>query len=45
MGADALIAVNNEAGGHAGNLTPEELIPLLVKNCKIPVISAGGSRQ
>ena len=42
MGADALIAVNNEAGGHAGNLTPEELIPLLVKNCNIPVISAGG---
>lgn len=42
MGADAVIAVNNEAGGHAGNLSPEEIIPLLVKNCKIPVISAGG---
>ncbi len=42
MGADALIAVNNEAGGHAGNQTPEQLIPDLVKHCKIPVISAGG---
>ena len=42
MGADAVIAVNNEAGGHAGNLSPEQLIPLLIKECKIPVISAGG---
>lgn len=42
MGADALIAVNNIAGGHAGKLSPEVLIPLLVKNCKLPVISAGG---
>jgi len=42
LGADAVIAVNNEAGGHAGNLSPEQLIPLLVKECKIPVISAGG---
>ncbi|MCS6955107.1 MAG: nitronate monooxygenase [Candidatus Calescibacterium sp.] len=43
LGADALIAVNNLAGGHAGNLPPEVLIPLLVKNCSIPVISAGGA--
>ncbi len=42
LGADALIAVNSNAGGHLGNLTPEELIPLLKTNCKIPVISAGG---
>lgn len=42
LGADAVIAVNNRAGGHAGSLPPEELIPLLVKNCNIPVISAGG---
>lgn len=42
LGADALIAVNAKAGGHCGNLSPEQLIPLLVKNCKIPVISAGG---
>lgn len=42
LGADAIIAVNNLAGGHRGNLSPEELIPLLVKNCSLPVISAGG---
>ena len=42
LGADALIAVNNKAGGHLGPMSPEDLIPLLVKNCKIPVISAGG---
>lgn len=42
MGADALIAVNNRAGGHAGNLSPFELVTLLRDNCSIPVISAGG---
>ncbi|SFT52822.1 nitronate monooxygenase [Lishizhenia tianjinensis] len=42
LGADALIAVNKEAGGHAGNLSYKELIPLLKENCSIPVISAGG---
>jgi len=42
LGADAIIAVNNLAGGHRGNLSPEDLIPLLVDNCGIPVISAGG---
>lgn len=42
LGADAVIAVNNRAGGHAGNLSPHELITLLKKNCSIPVISAGG---
>lgn len=42
LGADALIAVNNEAGGHRGQLSPQELIDLLKKNCRIPVISAGG---
>ncbi len=42
LGADAAIAVNNEAGGHRGNLSPEELIKLLRSNLKIPVISAGG---
>lgn len=40
--ADALIAVNNEAGGHRGNSSPKELIEELVANCDIPVISAGG---
>ena len=42
LGADAIIAVNNRAGGHLGPMSPEELIPLLVKNCNIPIISAGG---
>ena len=42
LGADALIAVNKEAGGHAGNISYKELIPQLKKACKIPVISAGG---
>ncbi|MFT5821763.1 MAG: nitronate monooxygenase [Crocinitomix sp.] len=42
LGADAVIAVNKEAGGHAGPMSREELIPLLVEKCTIPVISAGG---
>jgi len=42
LGADALIAVTSEAGGHAGNMKPEELIPQLVEKCNIPVIGAGG---
>lgn len=42
LGADAVIAVNKEAGGHAGNLSYMELIPLLKKELNIPVISAGG---
>lgn len=42
LGADAVIAVNNEAGGHRGGLTPEVLIKELVNYCKIPIISAGG---
>lgn len=42
LGADAVIAVCKEAGGHAGNISFKELIPLLKKECSIPVISAGG---
>ena len=42
LGADAVIAVNNEAGGHRGDLSPEALIKLIKENCNIPVISAGG---
>ncbi|MBL7857368.1 MAG: nitronate monooxygenase [Cyclobacteriaceae bacterium] len=42
LGADAVIAVNNRAGGHAGNISPEELIKNLKQHCTIPVISAGG---
>lgn len=42
LGADALIAVNNRAGGHAGNTSPEQLVKMLKANCSIPIISAGG---
>jgi nitronate monooxygenase len=42
LGADAIIAVNKEAGGHAGQLSYKQLIPNLVANCTIPIISAGG---
>lgn len=42
LGCDALIAVNNKAGGHRGDLGPEELISQLNENCNLPVISAGG---
>jgi len=42
LGADAAIAVNNEAGGHRGNSSPEDLIKELNTNLSIPIISAGG---
>ncbi|MFD1293680.1 NAD(P)H-dependent flavin oxidoreductase [Lutibacter holmesii] len=42
LGADAIIAVNNLAGGHRGDTSPEVLISNLVENCTIPIISAGG---
>ena len=42
LGADAIIAVNNEAGGHRGGSSPKELITELVEHCNIPIISAGG---
>lgn len=42
LGADAIIAVNNQAGGHRGNKSPKELINELSSNCSIPIISAGG---
>ncbi len=42
IGADAIIAVNSGAGGHAGPMAPSVLIPMLKKHCKLPIISAGG---
>jgi nitronate monooxygenase len=42
LGADAVIAVNSRAGGHAGNLSAQELITTLKNHCNIPIISAGG---
>jgi nitronate monooxygenase len=40
-GADALIAVSQGAGGHAGAITPFSLIPYLKKETGLPVIAAG----
>ena len=42
LGADALIAVNSNAGGHLGVFPAEKLIPYLKKQCSLPIISAGG---
>ncbi len=42
LGADAVIAVNSGAGGHAGRIAPSILVPMLLSAVKIPVISAGG---
>lgn len=42
LNADAIIAVNNEAGGHRGPQSPEQLIRELSTACNIPIISAGG---
>ena len=42
LGADAVIAVCKEAGGHAGSIPYKELIPKLKNELKIPIFSAGG---
>ncbi len=42
LGADALIAVNSGAGGHAGPISASILVPMLIKATRLPVISAGG---
>lgn len=42
LGADAIIAVNNLAGGHRGNYSPEDLYKTIKEACSIPIISAGG---
>lgn len=42
LGADAIIAVNNNAGGHSGKHHANELITELKNNIDIPIISAGG---
>lgn len=42
LGADAVIAVCNGAGGHAGPISPIVLISWLKSELKIPVIAAGG---
>lgn len=40
-GADALIAVSQGAGGHAGTISPFSLIPYLIAETGLPVIAAG----
>lgn len=42
LGADAIIAVCKEAGGHAGNIPANIFIPELKEKCNIPIIAAGG---
>ncbi|OFZ27816.1 MAG: 2-nitropropane dioxygenase [Bdellovibrionales bacterium RIFOXYB1_FULL_37_110] len=42
LGGDALIAVNNQAGGHLGQYSARELILKLKNVVRIPIISAGG---
>ena len=43
LGADAIIAVNNEAGGHRGNRSPEELIKELVSDGVLVSTPAGST--
>ena len=42
LGADAVIAVNKKAGGHAGDMSSKELFSCINNTCDIPIISAGG---
>ena len=42
LGADAIIGVGAEAGGHAGNIKIKDLIKQLKAEFDIPIISAGG---
>ncbi len=42
LGADAVIAVNKDAGGHAGDLSAVSLIEQIKEHCDLPIISAGG---
>ncbi|MFY0674383.1 MAG: nitronate monooxygenase [Bacteroidia bacterium] len=42
LGADAVIAVNSNAGGHAGTIPKNDLISLLKSEINLPIISAGG---
>lgn len=42
LGADAVIAVNKNAGGHCGEIDGFSLVKILKEHIHIPVISAGG---
>lgn len=42
LGADGLVAVSQEAGGHAGNVPGKELVRQLIDATGLPVLAAGG---
>jgi nitronate monooxygenase len=42
LGADGVVAVGAGAGGHAGRIVPQVLVPHLKENLTIPVLAAGG---
>ena len=42
LGADAVIGVSSDAGGHLGQIPMAELTKILKANVKIPVLSSGG---
>jgi nitronate monooxygenase len=42
LGADGVVAVSSGAGGHAGPLALNVLVPWLKEELKIPVLAAGG---
>lgn len=42
MGADAIVAEGNEAGGHIGEISTMALVPQIVDAVTVPVIAAGG---
>lgn len=41
-GADAIVAVAQGAGGHAGAISPFNLIPYLKEETQLPILAAGG---
>ncbi len=42
LGADALIAVGADAGGHAGTIAVVDLVKMLQQQFDIPIVAAGG---
>ena len=42
LGADAIIAVGADAGGHAGDVKVIDLVEILSQHVDIPIIAAGG---
>ena len=42
LGADGVVAVAAGAGGHAGRVVPQVLIPYLKERLGIPILAAGG---